>query len=69
MERNSQPRFSERLNRTSLTEHARSGGYQHVLTAVRVHRVRHEAIHWSRTAPVEAVRQDGVDHGAFKETV
>ena len=40
-----------------------------MLTAVRVDRVRDEAVHRGRGIAIEAIREDGVDDGAFEEPV
>ena len=69
VEGDGQSRLTERLHRTRFAEDTCSSGDQHVLSAVRVHRVRDEAVHRRRRAAVETIGQDGVDHGAFKDAV
>ena len=69
MERDGQPRLAERLNRLRLAQHARAGGNQHVLSAVRVDRIRHEAVDRRGVLAVEPIGQHRVDQRAFEDAV
>ena len=69
VERHGQAGFAERLHRPRLAEHARAGRNQHVLPAVRVDRVRDQAVHRRGRAAVEAVRQHRVDDGALEHAM
>ena len=69
MECHGESRFAERLHRAGFAEDARARGNQHVQAAVRVNRVRDEAVDRRRRASVESIGQGGIDHGAFEDAV
>ena len=69
MESHGQARLAERLHRLRLAEQACAGGNQHVLPAVRVERVRDQAVHRCRGAAIESIRQHRVDDRALEDAM
>jgi hypothetical protein len=67
MKRHGEPRFAQCLNGSGFSENACAGRNQNVLTAVRVHGVRDEAIDWRGSAAIEPVGQNRVDDGSLEE--
>src|SRR5437868_3390392 len=69
MERDGQPRLTERLHQLRVSEDAGPGRNDDLLPAVRVHRVGHQTVDGPGTPPVEPIREYGVDDGPFQHAV
>ena len=69
MESDGESRFAEGLNRLRFAEQARASGNDDLPAAVRIDRVRDQAVDRRRRAAIEPVRQHRVDDRAFQNAM
>ena len=69
VKRHGQPRFAEALDRLRFAEQTSAGGNHDVLPTVRIQRVRDQAVHGGRGAPIESIRQNGINERSFEDPV
>ena len=65
----SQARLSQGLNGSCLAQNACTRRNDDLLAAVRVDRVRDQAVHRGDTVAVQPIRQNGINHRSFQNRV